>query len=564
MASFPSPPSLDDKTSPTEKLGCIVHPNSWTVQSHSEALNGKLNPWSIQSFVLYGLIILAAQCSFSTGYDISIFHSLGINGMQPFKDTFNSGNSAQATGIIFSIFSIGQLVGGIAGSVICDKFGRRAGMCAGSATVILATSILASSHARNQFLAGRFLLGAGVAITDIGAPTYIIEIAPPQWKGRMSGFYQMYVALSCKNGWPYLQSHFSGANIGYMTAAAVAWGTSTIPNNWSWRIPLIIQIFPATIVSIVVWFCPESPRWLYAHGHEERARRVLIRYHASVNRGLSESCLLQELNDSMDVLEIAGFKSKIHVSDTHERWWDYTPLYNTRNARWRSLMVIMAVLFYQWFWFRGIQSTTLMQFAMNLILVIIGCLTGSLSAALSDKLPRRKGGSIIDPNNISSLLRYTHPVFVYGTLVTAICLALNAGFSAKWASYGDGPKDLRVGNAAAATFFIWGILCSPLNAAAVDMTYSLECLETTARAKGLTLKNFILNISGFILLYTTPIGLAHLQLVFVAMDVIQTILWHFLCVETVGRTLEELQDVFNEKNPVKVSQLKRKITVHER
>jgi hypothetical protein len=29
---------------------------------------------------------------------------------------------------------------------------------------------------------------------------------------------------------------------------------------------------------------------------------------------------------------------------------------------------------------------------------------------------------------------------------------------------------------------------SSLNAAAVDTTYSLECLETTARAKGLTLK----------------------------------------------------------------------------
>jgi MFS family permease len=43
--------------------------------------------------------------------------------------------------------------------------------------------------AKEQFIAGRFILGFGVSILTCAAPSYIIEVAPPQWRGRFAAFY---------------------------------------------------------------------------------------------------------------------------------------------------------------------------------------------------------------------------------------------------------------------------------------------------------------------------------------------------------------------------------------
>ena len=44
---------------------------------------------------------------------------------------------------------------------------------------------------KGQFIAGRFILGFGVNIVGTAAPSYIIEVSPPQWRGRLTGFYNL-------------------------------------------------------------------------------------------------------------------------------------------------------------------------------------------------------------------------------------------------------------------------------------------------------------------------------------------------------------------------------------
>ena len=44
---------------------------------------------------------------------------------------------------------------------------------------------------KGQFIAGRFILGFGVSFLLNAAPAYIAEIAPPQWRGRLTGFYNI-------------------------------------------------------------------------------------------------------------------------------------------------------------------------------------------------------------------------------------------------------------------------------------------------------------------------------------------------------------------------------------
>lgn len=54
---------------------------------------------------------------------------------------------------------------------------------------LLGSAVISSSNAKGQFIAGRFILGFGVSILTCAAPSYIIEVSPPQWRGRMTAFY---------------------------------------------------------------------------------------------------------------------------------------------------------------------------------------------------------------------------------------------------------------------------------------------------------------------------------------------------------------------------------------
>jgi len=58
----------------------------------------------------------------------------------------------------------------------------------------------------------------------------------------------------------------------------------------------------------------------------------------------------------------------------------------------------------------------------------------------------------------------------------------------------------------------------------------------------------VVNLLGFVNTFATPVALKNIRynyvFIFVALDVIESVIWYFFAVETVGRTLEELAEVF--------------------
>jgi len=77
------------------------------------------------------------------------------------------------------------------------------------------------------------------------------------------------------------------------------------------------------------------------------------------------------------------------------------------------------------------------------------------------------------------------------------------------------------------------------------------------RAKGLAASGFIVNAVSFINQFCTPIALGNIQYkyiyVFVAWDIVEALAWYLFGVESQGRTLEQLEWVYNQPNPVKAS-----------
>ncbi|KAI0477863.1 lactose permease [Xylariaceae sp. FL0804] len=458
--------------------------------------------WSKESIHLYFSIFIAFCCACANGYDGSLL--TGVIAMPYFQDTFNLvGTTGPKVSVMFSLYTVGSMVGAPVGAIISDKWGRKLAMFAGAVVIILGMIIVATSDTVAQFVVGRFVLGIGIAFMVVGAPAYSIEVSPPHWRGRATGLY------NC--------GYFGGS----IPAAAITFGCNQIQNNYSWRIPLILQAFTCVIVLFGVWFIPESPRWLMANGREEEAIDFLARYHGAGDR-----------QSRLVLLEIEEMKEGIRQDGIDKNSWDYRPFLLTHNGRWRMAQVLMISIFGQFsgnglgyfnttiFKNIGVNSVPA-QLGYNLLNSVLSAIGALTASSLTDRMPRRK-------------------VLTYGTFACAACLATNAGLSAALAQ--------QVGNIEGS--YAKGALAS-------YFLFNIEALETTTRAKGLAASGILVSAVGFINQFAGPIALGNIGYkyiyVFVGWDIVETAAWYMFGVESQGRTLEELEWVYDQPNPVRAS-----------
>ena len=92
------------------------------------------------------------------------------------------------------IYTIGNMIGSLFTGPICDRFGRRIGIMTGSVLIMIGAAVQTAAQNDGYLLGGRFVLGLGVSIGTSAAPTYALELAPPQWRARVVGYYN-----TCKN-----------------------------------------------------------------------------------------------------------------------------------------------------------------------------------------------------------------------------------------------------------------------------------------------------------------------------------------------------------------------------
>ncbi|WWC73874.1 uncharacterized protein I206_107846 [Kwoniella pini CBS 10737] len=408
--------------------------------------------WSRRSIHLYFAVFVSFCCACANGYDGSLMTA--VLAMPHFQNTFHSGTTGPKVSVIFSLYTVGAMVGAPFAAVLSDKFGRRRAMLGGSFVIITGMIIAATAKHVAQFVVARFVLGFGIAIMTVAAPAYSIEIAPPHWRGRCTGFY------NC--GW------FGGS----IPAAAVTYGCNNINSNLSWQLPLIFQAFACLIVIVGVWFIPESPRYLIANGREDEAFQFLVAYHGG-----------GDPNSKLVALEIEEMRENIKIDGTDKVWWDYRPLFTTHNGRWRMAQVIMIGVFGQFSgnglgYFNtviynnlGIHSVP-QQLGYNLLNSVVSAIGALTATSLTDRMPRR-------------------PVLVFGTLACAITLGINSGLSAKLDSQGENVSK-SVAQGALAAYFLFNIVNS-FTYTPLQGVLPCEALDTNIRAKGLAAYGFIVN-----------------------------------------------------------------------
>ena len=204
----------------------------------------------------------------------------------------------------------------------------------------------------------------------------------------------------------------------------------------------------------------------------------------------------------------------------------------------------------------GITSVV-QQLGYNLMTSCVSAVVALTAVSLTDRMPRRKVlvpgtfGELPPSDGFQSKILGLTDV----CLVCAIMLAINAGLSAVLAKEGT-DINKKVGQGALAAYFLFGFIYT-FTYTPLQGVIPAEALETTMRAKGLAASGIIVSAVGFINQFATPIGLQNMGYkfiyIFVGWDILESFLWWMFCVESQGRTLEELQWVYDQPNPVKAS-----------
>jgi MFS family permease len=166
--------------------------------------------------------------------------------------------AANVSGLAASLYVAGACVGALVFGQLTDRFGRKKLFMITLATYLLATVLTAFSFSPLWFYVFRFFTGFGIGGEYSAINSAIDELIPAPNRGRVD------VAI---NG-----TYWAGAGAGALLAVL---SINALSVELSWRLCFALGAILGLGVLILRRSVPESPRWLFIHGREEEAERIV-------------------------------------------------------------------------------------------------------------------------------------------------------------------------------------------------------------------------------------------------------------------------------------------------
>ncbi len=280
------------------------------------------------------------------------------------------------------------------------------------------------------------------------------------------------------------------------------------------------------------------------HNKREKAKSILTKWHGL---GDPDSPWVQ--------LQLSEYEQFLNTEGSDKKWWEYRKLFDTRASRYRVACNCVFVIFAQW------AGNGALTYFLPAVLDTVGYTSDDVKAKINlgyacfQYVFALIGAGLVDRVGRRPLM-----LFSMGT-----CSVCWVGVVAASGIYNNtGETNQNAARAVIAMIFLFGAFFS-VGITPLQALYPVEVLSFELRAKGMAFSSLSVNAAGLLNQFAWPISLKKIgwktYFVFMGWCVVQTVVFYFFLPETKQRTLEELDEVFAARNPVKASLKRREVAV---
>ena len=448
------------------------------------------------------LSVVAALGGFLFGYDTAVISGTIAQVTQLFQ------LDALQQGWYVGCALVGSIVGVLFAGILSDKLGRKLTMVISA--VLFSTSALgcALSADFTQLVIYRIIGGVGIGVVSIVSPLYISEVAVAQYRGRLVSLYQLAVTVGFLGAYLVNYQLLAWAESG--TQLSVDWLNKVFITE-VWRGMLGMETLPAILFFIIIFFIPESPRWLIVRGKELKAVNILEKIYNSITEAKSQlretkSVLTSEMRSEWSLLIKPGIFKAVIIG--------------VCIAILGQFMGVNAVLYYGPSIFENAGLSGGDSLFYQVLVGLVNTLTTVLALVIIDKVGRKK------------LVYYG----VSGMVVSLILIGLYFLFGGS----------LGVSSLFLLVFFLFYVFCCAVSICAVVFVLLSEMYPTKVRGLAMSIAGFALWIGTYLIGQLTPWMLQNLTpagtfFLFAVMCVPYMLIVWKLVPETTGKSLEEIE-----------------------
>lgn len=464
----------------------------------------------MQSVVNFGYLIflsvVAAMGGFLFGYDTAVISGTIAQVSQLFE------LDALQQGWYVGCALVGSIVGVLFAGILSDKFGRKL-------TKIISASLFSVSALGcavcadfTQLVLYRIIGGVGVGVVSIVSPLYISEVAVAQYRGRLVSLYQLAVTIGFLGAYLVNYQLLTWSEAGALSGASLL---DKIFISEVWRGMLGMETIPALMFFIIIFFIPESPRWLIVRGQENRAMNILERIYGSATEAAGQldetkSVLTEESSSEWSMLLKPGIMKAVVIG--------------VSIAMLGQFMGVNAVLYYGPSIFENAGLSGGDSLFYQILVGLVNTLTTVLALVIIDKVGRKK------------LVYYG----VSGMIVSLVLIGLYFLFG----------EALGISSLFLLAFFLFYVFCCAVSICAVVFVLLSEMYPTKVRGLAMSIAGFALWVGTYLIGQLTPWMLQNLTpagtfFLFALMCVPYMLIMWKLVPETTGKSLEEIEKYWN-------------------
>lgn len=458
-------------------------------------------------YILF-LSVVAALGGFLFGYDTAVISGTIARVSRLFE------LNALQEGWYVGCALVGSIAGVACAGILSDKAGRKNTMIF-SAVLFSASAIgCALSSSFDELVIYRIIGGIGIGVVSIISPLYISEVSVARHRGRLVSLYQLAITIG------FLGAYLANYLLLLYAADAARSGHPWIVKIFSdeiWRGMLGMETVPALLFFLILFFIPESPRWLVLKNKEIPATRVLQRIYGDTHESRMQinairQAVARESKSEWAMLLLPGVRKAV--------------LIGMAIAILGQFMGVNAVLYYGPSIFEKSGLSGGDSLFYQVLVGTVNMLTTVLALAIIDKVGRKK-------------------LVYYGVSGMIISLILIACYFLKGA-------ELQIPSIALLIFFLSYIFCCAVSICAVIWVLLSEMYPIKVRGLAMSIAGFSLWIGTYLIGQLTPWMLAYLTpagtfLIFAGMCIpYMWIVWKSVP-ETTGKSLEEIEKIWIKK-----------------